>query len=53
MIVRDPNDQLRSRKLVDLEEVGERQRRERFAVRGIPLGMIEPADLAPDEGGLR
>ena len=53
MIVRDPDDRLRSRRLVDLEEVGERQRRERFAVRGIPLGRIEPGDLAPDEGGLR
>lgn len=53
MVVRDPDDKLRSRKIVDLEEVRSRHRRERFMVRGIPLGRLEPADLAPEEGGAR
>lgn len=53
MVVRDPDDKLRSRKIVDLEEVRSRHRRERFMVRGIALGRLEPSDLRPDEGGAR
>jgi hypothetical protein len=53
MIVCDPDDQLRSRKIVDLGEMELRQSAEHFAVSDVPLGRLEPADLAGDEGGAR
>jgi hypothetical protein len=53
MIVRDPDDQLRSRKIVDLGEMELRQTAELFVVNDVPLGRLEPTDLAGDEGGAR
>jgi hypothetical protein len=53
MIVRDPDDQLRSRKIVDLGEMTSRQVNDQFYVREIRLGDLRPSDLQPDEGGAR
>ncbi len=53
LVVRDPEDRLRSRRIADLREIAQRQSQERFKVREIPLGQLEPADLAPEEGGVR